>query len=61
MRERASSIEGKLQLWSSPDNGTEIEISVPGRRAYRFSRRPVKWLHRVSRLWRYTEGDGNAD
>ena len=61
MRERASSIEGKLQLWSSPDNGTEIEIRIPGRRAYRFSRRPAQWLRRVSRLWRDAEGDGNAD
>jgi signal transduction histidine kinase len=61
MRERASSMEGKLQLWSSPDSGTEIEIRIPGRRAYRFSRRPAKWMHSVSRLWRFAEGDGDAD
>jgi signal transduction histidine kinase len=61
MRERASSIEGKLQLWSSPGSGTEIEIRIPDRRAYRFSRRPAKWLHSVSRLWRLAEGGGNAD
>jgi signal transduction histidine kinase len=61
MRERASSIEGKLQLWSSPGSETEIEIRIPDRRAYRFSRRPAKWLHSVSRLWRLAEGGGNAD
>jgi signal transduction histidine kinase len=61
MRERASSIEGKLELWSSPGNGAEIEIRIPGRRAYRFSRRPAKWLSSVSRLWRDAEGRGKAD
>lgn len=34
MRERSKLIGGKLTLWSRPDSGTEIELIVPGSRAY---------------------------
>jgi nitrate/nitrite-specific signal transduction histidine kinase len=34
MRERAQQIGGKLTVWSAPDSGTEIALSVPGARAY---------------------------
>jgi len=30
MRERADSIGAKLQIWSRPGAGTEVEVSVPG-------------------------------
>jgi signal transduction histidine kinase len=31
MRERAASIGAKLQIWSKPGSGTEVEISVPAK------------------------------
>ncbi len=39
MRERAKLIGGKLAVWTAPDSGTEIELSVPASRAHtlRFS------------------------
>jgi len=48
MRERARQIGGKLEIWSRPGAGTEIELTIPGsiayrrrtgRRAFRFFRR----------------------
>ena len=38
MRERAKRIGGKLDLWSRPGSGTEIELTVPASRAYRAHR-----------------------
>jgi ligand-binding sensor domain-containing protein/signal transduction histidine kinase len=35
MRERAKRIGGRLDLWSRPGSGTEIELTVPASRAYR--------------------------
>jgi signal transduction histidine kinase/ligand-binding sensor domain-containing protein len=34
MQERAKVLEGKLTLWSKPDSGTEIELSIPASIAY---------------------------
>ena len=34
MRERAKVAGGKLTVWSGPDAGTEVELSIPGPRAY---------------------------
>jgi len=34
MRERAARIGGKLSVWSAPGAGTEIELSIPGTKAY---------------------------
>ena len=34
MRERAVRIGGKLTVWSAPGAGTEIELSIPGSKAY---------------------------
>jgi signal transduction histidine kinase len=34
MRERAKRIGGRLDIWSRPGAGTEIELSVPGTVAY---------------------------
>jgi signal transduction histidine kinase len=42
MRERALRIDGKLNLASSPDSGTRIELIVPGRIVFR-GRRPMWW------------------
>jgi signal transduction histidine kinase len=48
MRERAAMIGGKLMLWTSPDSGTEIELTVPGSLAYRASLRRRSWFERLS-------------
>jgi signal transduction histidine kinase len=34
MRERAMVIGGKLAVWSAPDSGTEVEVSIPASSAY---------------------------
>ena len=34
MRERATLAGGKLTIWSGPDDGTEIELSIPAVHAY---------------------------
>jgi hypothetical protein len=34
MRERAKVVEGELTLWSKPDSGTEVELTIPAPRAY---------------------------
>jgi signal transduction histidine kinase/streptogramin lyase len=47
MRERVSSVNGKLQLWSSPGCGTEIEIRIPGRKAYVAPSTRSKWYQRL--------------
>jgi signal transduction histidine kinase len=37
MRERAKLVGGKLTVWSAPDAGTEVELSIPGSHAYSHS------------------------
>ena len=34
MRERAELVRGKLTVWSAPGAGTEVELTIPARRAY---------------------------
>ncbi len=34
IRERAQAVGGKLRLWSALDTGTEVELIIPGSRAY---------------------------
>jgi signal transduction histidine kinase len=34
MRERAKLAGGKLAVWSKPDEGTEVELTIPGTLAY---------------------------
>jgi signal transduction histidine kinase/ligand-binding sensor domain-containing protein len=48
MRERSEMIGGTLAVWTSPNSGTELELKVPGLRAYRASPRRGSWL--VERL-----------
>jgi len=40
MRECAKLMGGKLTVWSAPESGTEIELSIPGARAYAESLTP---------------------
>lgn len=56
MRERAIAIGGTLQLWSSQGAGTEIEIRVPARQAYRFPSTRMMWLQRLLQLRHQAEG-----
>ena len=40
MRERAKLVGGKLTIWTELDGGTEIELNIPGARAFVKSARP---------------------
>jgi signal transduction histidine kinase/ligand-binding sensor domain-containing protein len=40
MRERAELLGGKLTVWSAPESGAEIELSIPAARAYAESAAP---------------------
>jgi signal transduction histidine kinase len=48
VRERAKRIGAELDLWSQPEAGTEVQITVPASLAYLKSRsfRPFRWLRR---------------
>ena len=51
MRERARALGGQLSIWSHSGAGTEVELDIPGKVAYRKddSGRTVSWF---SRQWR---------
>jgi signal transduction histidine kinase len=51
MRERARQAGGKLDIWSGPGTGTEIDLSIPGSIAYPKSARLSRW-----RLFQKTKG-----
>ena len=51
MRERASRIGGKLDVWSGNGTGTEVDLSIPGPIAYRTSRAR-------SRIWPFRKKGG---
>ncbi|HYR41385.1 MAG TPA: triple tyrosine motif-containing protein, partial [Terriglobia bacterium] len=50
MRERAESIGGRINVWSRPGAGTEVEISIPGRIAFQNFRRKDsrRWFVRLA-------------
>ena len=52
MRERAERIGARLQLWSGPKAGTEVELTVPGATAYRPVRSKQRkfWSGRISHI-----------
>jgi ligand-binding sensor domain-containing protein/signal transduction histidine kinase len=50
MREQAERIGAKFSVWSSPKNGTEVEVLVPGHVA--FERQPSGETRRWSAAWR---------
>jgi signal transduction histidine kinase/ligand-binding sensor domain-containing protein len=56
MRERALVVDGKFQIWSSPQGGTEIEVQVPARRAYRYPHSKFAWLQRLFQFRRAATG-----
>jgi signal transduction histidine kinase/ligand-binding sensor domain-containing protein len=49
MRERAHKIGSQLNIWSNPGAGTEIELTVPAKVAYRNSEKESLW-RRIKRL-----------
>jgi signal transduction histidine kinase/ligand-binding sensor domain-containing protein len=52
MRERAQLAGGKLVVWSKPDSGTEVELSIPAITAYATSYRRRSWLYeKFSAKW----------
>jgi signal transduction histidine kinase/ligand-binding sensor domain-containing protein len=60
IRERAEGIEGKLQIWSFPGRGTEIEVRVPARRAYLYPGKRFVWLQRLLQFRRSATGLDSA-
>jgi signal transduction histidine kinase len=48
MRERAKLVGGKLTIWTELDSGTEIELTIPGPRAYVKSARPFWYFGKRS-------------
>jgi signal transduction histidine kinase/ligand-binding sensor domain-containing protein len=48
MKERAKLVGGKLTIWTELDSGTEIELVIPGTRAYVKSRRPFWYFGKRS-------------
>lgn len=48
MRERAEKIGAKLKVWSNGTNGTEVDLRVPGRNAFRSQGSgKANWLSRI--------------
>ena len=52
MRERAKLIRGKLTVWTAPESGTEIELSVPASHAYTASSFSSAYLDCGKVLWK---------
>ena len=48
MRERAKLVGGKLTIWTELDGGTEIELNIPGARAFVKSARPFWYFGKRS-------------
>jgi signal transduction histidine kinase/ligand-binding sensor domain-containing protein len=48
MRERAALVGGKLTIWTELDGGTEIELNIPGAKAYLQSTRPFWYFGKRS-------------
>jgi ligand-binding sensor domain-containing protein/signal transduction histidine kinase len=51
MRERSEKIGARLRVWSRTEKGTRVELSIPGRIAYRSPDQP-SWAAKVIGLWR---------
>ncbi|MBV9927476.1 MAG: hypothetical protein JOZ96_20825 [Acidobacteria bacterium] len=56
MSERAERIGAQLKVWSSPETGTEVELTVPGATAYQGARKRSKRF----RFGRSSETDGEV-
>lgn len=49
MHERARKIGGRIEAWSRPRAGTEVELRVPASMAYRTGGGPSRWLRFLGR------------
>jgi signal transduction histidine kinase/ligand-binding sensor domain-containing protein len=49
MRERAKLMGGRLSVWTAPDSGTEIELTIPAAHAYADAATWRSWLDKLSR------------
>jgi signal transduction histidine kinase len=47
MRERARKIRGRLDIWSQPGSGTEVELRVPAAVAYADERAGARWARHL--------------
>jgi len=53
MRERAQRLGARLEIWSKPGAGAEIELAVPGEIAYRQTKTTPRWRRTfIGRLFR---------
>jgi signal transduction histidine kinase len=61
MRERAQKVGGQLRIWSRPETGTELELTIPGTTAYKGSAVKSKKFSfdRFSGTGRKPTNDGN--
>jgi signal transduction histidine kinase len=50
MSERAKLVGGKLTIWTELDSGTEIELNIPGAKAYVKSTRPFWYFGKRSAI-----------
>jgi signal transduction histidine kinase/ligand-binding sensor domain-containing protein len=58
MRERAERIGAQLHVWSNPEGGTEIDLSVPGHVAFRDQREGrLNWFNK----WRDRSSNGDRE
>jgi ligand-binding sensor domain-containing protein/signal transduction histidine kinase len=57
MRERAKLVGGKLTIWTEVDSGTEIELVIPGARAYVKPARPFWYFGNRSTTETHEEND----
>jgi signal transduction histidine kinase len=44
MRERAERMGGRLAIWGRASAGSEIDLKIPGKTAYRDSKRRTRWI-----------------
>ena len=59
MRERAKLIGGKFTVWTAPDSGTEIELTIPAGHAYAEAVSARSWLaDKLSRMGPRSGGGG---
>ncbi|MBY0506918.1 MAG: hypothetical protein K2X03_23575 [Bryobacteraceae bacterium] len=54
MRERATAVGAEFSLESSPANGTQITLKIPGSRAYRRTSTIGGWRGMMDRLWNWS-------
>jgi len=49
MRERTTVVGGKLEIWSRIGEGTEVDLTIPGAKAYSGTHERPWWSAKLSR------------